>query len=54
MHGCNCYQQLNDLVAIEFNACDAHVDWSPLVASPFLLGLLVSKRVRFITIIVPL
>ena len=44
---------LNYLVAIEFNACDAHVDWSPLVASPFLLRLLVSKRVRYITITVP-
>ena len=43
----------NYLVAIEFNACNAHVDWPPLVASPFLLGLLVSERVRYTTIIVP-
>ena len=53
MHGCDCYRQLTDLVAVEFNACDAHVDWAPLVAPPLLLSLLVSKQVRFRTIIQP-
>ena len=53
MHGCDCYRQLTDLVAVEFNACDAHVDRPPLVAPPLLLSLLVSKRVRFRTIILP-
>ena len=44
MRGCDSYSQF--LVAIEFNARNPHVDWTPLVAPPLLLSLLMSEKVR--------
>ena len=44
MHGCDCRRQSIWLIAIELNACDAHVDRPTLVASPLLFCLLVSKN----------